>query len=108
MRTLGLGARLWLGCPPVVEVPAHSWGLCCGRGGSTRNLGMSPWVGSAPSSLVSFRVPVVPPHTPGGPQQRVRGFAIKLRWIPSEIGTFKFSNSYVSGAGRTSGLPLGT
>lgn len=32
MRTLSHGARLWLGCLPGVEVPAHSWGLCSGLG----------------------------------------------------------------------------
>lgn len=86
----------WLRSPPadgvraVAGVPAHSWGMC----------GWPSVVPSPPSSCGPAR------WCRGTPwwATEALGFAVKPRWISSEFGTFKFSNSYVSRAGRTSGL----
>lgn len=72
----------------MVGVPIRCWGP-------------GPRPGSAPSPLGSFRAGVVPPGSAGAPPAGRSGAWIShktLHWISSEFGTFKFSNSYVSGA----------
>lgn len=81
------------GIPLTVEVPARGWGSC-------------RWPGSAPSPLGSLRAGVVPPGSAGAPPAGHSGAWISpktLHWTSSEFGTFKFSNSYVSGASALQG-----
>lgn len=85
VRALGLGARPRLRSPPAVGVravagiPARDWGTC-------------PW--TRPAGLLPS--PCGPTRHPGW-ATAARGLAVKLRWISSEFGTFKFSSSYVMG-----------
>lgn len=79
----------WSRFPPadgvraVAGVPAHRWGVC-------------RW-------LPRFVRPHPVVQGAAGWAAEACGLALKPRWISSEFGTFKFSSSYVSRAGRTSG-----
>lgn len=115
---IGVHARPRRGSPSTVEVPACGWGPCGGRG-PCRGWRFHPQLGVLARDGICARGPA-PRHPRWAPAEflwshpvawghpgwatAARGLAIKLRWISFEFRTFKFSSSYVSGAGRTSGL----
>lgn len=94
-----LGSAPVAGSSPAVGVPARGWDPCRGP---------RPQLAAVPVAGVSARGRLRATRSglllrSGGPPGRAtaaRGLAIKLHWISSEFGTFKFSTSYVSRRAR--------